>query len=177
MISANLFPLSLCADFELHAQADSPAARLALIHNPAFTPHAGVALDELEEVMGPAGRHATEHYERHTRTLPTSLGFQAGESGIVISGRVIGPFDKYAFQAADLGSLLAFELEQRIGPVVEAIASAGLPASGETDFSDLYALAGSVVQSANLPDPSAGMFAPADQTRRRLYQSLSGEHR
>lgn len=160
-----------------YSQNDSPSARLALIHNPAATLHAGVALDELEEVMGTPGQHATAHFETYRRTLPLALGLHPGHNAIVVNGRMVGPFENYAFQAADFASLLAFELEQRIKLVVEALNGLLVELPQGRELSDLYALAGSVVQRANLPDSNAGMFAAPHQGRARAYQGLSGESR
>ena len=158
-------------------QRDAPSARLTLIHNPASTPHSGIALDEFEEAIGPAGQHATAYFEQYARKLPIALGLHLGQNAIVINGRVVGPFEDYAFQAADFGLLLIVELEQRIKPVVDALAQLTSELEGGRKLSNLYALAVSVVQSANLPDSNAGMFAPADQSRRRMHETLSGEHR
>lgn len=127
--------------------------------------------------MGLAGQYATAHYEQHARSLPTALGLHPGQNGILLNGRLVGPFENYAFQAADFASLLTFELEQRIKPVVDALTSLSVTLPDGRELSDLYASAGSVVQSANLPDSNAGMFAPPDQRRARAYQGLSGDHR
>lgn len=76
--------------------------------------------------------------------LVQSFGFNKGEHGIVLNGRVssyryfpqsrqlissraqvVGPFDDDAFGAEDLKNLVQFERQKRIDPVISAVASSG----------------------------------------------------
>ncbi|BGP24642.1 killer toxin resistant protein [Rhodotorula toruloides] len=106
------------------------------------------------------------------------LGFKAGESGIVINGRVIGPLPADSFGQADFNTLLAYEMEKRIKPVVATIDST--PVLKE-DFdrlkrSHIYNVATSIVGAAHLPDPAAGIFGNGPVERRRDHLGLAANH-
>lgn len=150
---------------------------MALVHNPASGEHAGVSLDELEEVIGDPGQHAAAHYGVYGRAFASAFNLQPGANALVVNGRLVGPFENYAFQSADLASLVGFELEHRVLPVVQALFASPVTLVEDSVTADLYALACSVVQSANLPDPNAGMFAPAAVERSRECLGLAGKFR
>ncbi|GAA5989455.1 hypothetical protein JCM10908_000480 [Rhodotorula pacifica] len=106
------------------------------------------------------------------------FGFEEGESGLVLNGRVVGPFPPSHFATADLRTLLSLELDKRILPVVAATNASSLDFSEEdqTFASQFYMLATSVVGAAHLVDPAAGMFATTSTERRRDYQRLRSNH-
>ncbi|GAA5969938.1 hypothetical protein JCM3765_000374 [Sporobolomyces pararoseus] len=110
--------------------------------------------------------------------LVHKLGFSPGENGIVINGRVVGPFPDSSFGLPDLRTLLSYELEKRIAPVVNAFEHSGFDMSKleRSERSKVYNLASSVVQQAYLPDPAAGLFGGSSTARRRDYLSLEGNH-
>ncbi|GAA5851194.1 hypothetical protein JCM8547_004161 [Rhodosporidiobolus lusitaniae] len=106
------------------------------------------------------------------------LGFQPGESGLVINGRVIGPLPEGSFELADFQALVDYELEKRVENVAEAVYNTSLPFERLTRFeqSHLINIASSVVGTASLPDPSSGIFGAGSTERRRDYLSLLGNH-
>ncbi|GAA6015304.1 hypothetical protein JCM10207_008942 [Rhodosporidiobolus poonsookiae] len=106
------------------------------------------------------------------------LGFQAGENGLVINGRVIGPFADGAFELGDLRSLLDYELEKRIDSVVTAVNSTSLDLDLLTRSarSHMVNIASSIVGVASLPDPAAGAFGPGAAERRRDYLGMAGNN-
>ncbi|GAA6009058.1 hypothetical protein JCM11491_005730 [Sporobolomyces phaffii] len=106
------------------------------------------------------------------------LGFEPGQNGIIINGRVIGPFPDGSFGLADLRALLSYELDKRIAPVVAAVKQAGFDVSEleRSQQSKIYNLASSIVQQAYLPDPTIGLFGGASTERRRDYMGLEGDY-
>ncbi|GAA6062062.1 hypothetical protein JCM10212_003560 [Sporobolomyces blumeae] len=122
--------------------------------------------------------HDAQFFWEELQWLVFKLGFQPGQNGIVINGRVVGPFPDDAFGIEDLETLLVYELEKRISPVVSAIGKTGfditsLPSSQQ---SKIYNLASSIVQQAYLPDPAAGLFGDASTQRRQDYRSLDSNY-
>ncbi|KAG0659060.1 hypothetical protein C6P46_005356 [Rhodotorula mucilaginosa] len=106
------------------------------------------------------------------------FGFAAGESGLVLNGRVIGPFRPTQFPTPDLQTLLTLELEKRILPVVAAVNATSLDSTAHDahDLSQFYMLATSVVGAAHIADPAAGLFATSSTERRRDYLRLHASH-
>ncbi|GAA5899753.1 Kre5p [Sporobolomyces salmoneus] len=110
--------------------------------------------------------------------LGFKLGFQPGQTGIVINGRVVGPFPEESFALPDLQALVSYELEKRINPLVAAIKNTDFDISKlkRSQQSKIYNLASSIVQQAYLPDPTTGLFGGAPTERRRDYMCLEGNH-
>ncbi|KWU41782.1 hypothetical protein RHOSPDRAFT_22376 [Rhodotorula sp. JG-1b] len=102
------------------------------------------------------------------------FGFAAGESGLVLNGRVVGPFRPTQFPTPDLQTLLTLELEKRILPVVAGANATSLDPTAHDahDLSQFYMFATSVVGAAHVADPSAGLFATSSTERRRDYLRL-----
>ncbi|GAA5851766.1 hypothetical protein JCM9279_004400 [Rhodotorula babjevae] len=110
--------------------------------------------------------------------LVAKLGFGPGENGIVINGRVVGPFPDGAFGLPDLRTLFAHELEKRIEPIVTAFNSTvfDLMHASRSTISHAYNLATSIVGAAHLPDPAQGMFGGGPVERSRSYDALLSHH-
>ncbi|BGP48159.1 killer toxin resistant protein [Rhodotorula kratochvilovae] len=108
----------------------------------------------------------------------SKLGFSPGENGIVVNGRVIGPFPDGAFGLPDFRTLLTHELEKRIEPVVAAFNSTVLERinSDRAHISHLYNIATSIIGFAHLPDPAKGLFGGGPVERTREYNALLSNH-
>ncbi|KAG8877951.1 hypothetical protein FRB98_006435 [Tulasnella sp. 332] len=63
-------------------------------------------------------------FEENGKRIARKLGFAPGDLGIVMNGRVIGPFGKDAFTAEDFLTLASYELGKRVLPVHMALESA-----------------------------------------------------
>ncbi|GAA5951905.1 hypothetical protein JCM21900_004180 [Sporobolomyces salmonicolor] len=131
----------------------------------------------LKGVEGKQAGEASLFWEE-LQWLSHQLGFQPGQNGIVINGRVVGPFPDGAFGLADLRALLSYELEKRIYPVVAAIQGTDFDMSllERSHQSHLFNLASSIVQEAYLPDSAASIFGTGAVERRRDYVALHGNH-
>ncbi|GAA6027206.1 hypothetical protein JCM8097_002483 [Rhodosporidiobolus ruineniae] len=110
--------------------------------------------------------------------LRYKLGYQPGQNGVVMNGRIVGPFPDGAFELPDLQSLLDYELDKRIDSVVAAVNGTSLPLEllERSQLSHLIEVASSIVGLASLPDPAAGMFGGGPAERRRDYMHLTGNH-
>ncbi|GAA5977891.1 hypothetical protein JCM11641_006101, partial [Rhodosporidiobolus odoratus] len=130
--------------------------------------------------QGVTGKTAAEAemFWEELRFFGYKLGFQSGESGVVINGRVIGPIPDGAFDFADLRTLLSYELDKRIDNVVTAVNATSLDLDLLTrqQRSHLINVASSIVGVASLPDPTQGIFGGIPAERRRDYLALAGNH-
>ncbi|GAA5885662.1 hypothetical protein JCM6882_007517 [Rhodosporidiobolus microsporus] len=129
---------------------------------------------------GANGMHApnAELWWEEMQWLGHQLGFKPGENGIVVNGRVIGPFPDDAFELPDLQDLLDYELDKRINAVAAAVNRTSLDFALLTrqQQSHIINLASSIVGVASLPDPTQGLFGGGPTERRRDYLRLTANH-
>jgi UDP-glucose:glycoprotein glucosyltransferase len=75
-------------------------------------------------LKGSVGTNAKRSLDYWTKAknLVAKFGLKPGESGMVINGRVVGPFEPTAFVSpADFTGIKSYELEKRILPVMKAL--------------------------------------------------------
>ena len=93
--------------------------------------------------------------------------------------QVVGPFPRGDVVADDLKGLAALELKKRTQPVIDAL-KVVYPTVELTDrdtYSNLIAMATSVVSTIQLPDPDQSALTNAQpRLRRRGYLFLDGDH-
>ncbi|KAG8880608.1 hypothetical protein FRB97_000656 [Tulasnella sp. 331] len=113
-------------------------------------------------------------FEENGKRIARKLGFAPGDLGIVMNGRVIGPFGKDAFTAEDFLTLASYELGKRVLPVHMALESAFKADSKEASIPDrMLAEVSSVVSADQTPAP--GMEGDP-RPRSRPYEVLKSEH-
>ncbi|KAG9126087.1 hypothetical protein FRC07_004930 [Ceratobasidium sp. 392] len=109
--------------------------------------------------------------------LAKTVGLKAGERGLIINGRFIGPLRGSDFVAADFEALASYEASKRVLPVVTALESVNEDITGlsRSAFSDLVARVSSITSAVLVPDPSEeGLFQSKSLVRQRIYHDLIG---
>ncbi|EJD40203.1 hypothetical protein AURDEDRAFT_70440 [Auricularia subglabra TFB-10046 SS5] len=127
-----------------------------------------------------AERTAFGRYHVATRLISRELGIEAGQHGILVNGRVVGPVQPGDFSSADFVTLVKYEISKRIKPVVDALLAV-VPelADGEKHaWADSVAFASSIISAIQIPDPtSVGLFQQQPMPRQRVYRThLQGNH-
>ncbi|KAI5475335.1 UDP-glucose:glycoprotein glucosyltransferase [Pseudohyphozyma bogoriensis] len=119
-----------------------------------------------------------EQYWSGLRSVVDAFGFKEGEKGLVINGRVFGPFGEGEFEGIEVVKMaLQYELVKRIEPTLNAIKSTdfNLESLSLSEKADFYAFATSTLTSATLPDPNA-VFGPPAGPREQDYRELDGKY-
>lgn len=55
------------------------------------------------------------------KKLAEKIGFKAGDLGIIVNGRVVGPLPPSSFTASDFHTLASYEKNKRVAPIEEAL--------------------------------------------------------
>lgn len=147
---------------------------IVLIHNPADnnpTPDSSVRLYQLsendrdldvttvvsvfdsEEILTADLIAGAEQYWDAAKSFIEGLGLRAGQNGLLINGRMIGPIFP-AFGVEDFDQLLLYERSKRFGPVSKAISDLDLSSKihAPTDFAKVSALVARAVKAEQTPE-------------------------
>lgn len=93
--------------------------------------------------------------------------------------QIVGPFSRSDIAADDLKDLADFELKKRAQPVIDALKSVypDVELVDRDTYSDVVAMATSVISTIQLPDPDQSALTNAQpRFRRRGYLLLNGNH-
>ncbi|KDE08402.1 hypothetical protein MVLG_01438 [Microbotryum lychnidis-dioicae p1A1 Lamole] len=106
------------------------------------------------------------------------FGFERGQSGVVVNGRVVGPLKKDDMTIEDLNNLVSYEREERIDAVVETLRNVDLDLQSldRSSWAHMVALATSVIVQAYEVDPSGGLAGEDSIERSRDYLEFQAEH-
>ncbi|QDS71787.1 hypothetical protein FKW77_009373 [Venturia effusa] len=114
----------------------------------------------------------TEFWPVETEQLAQALGFEHGQSGLIINGRKIGPIPAdVAFTRDDFTTLYDFELKKRIAPASAALAKLEYQDKIRTVL-DAAALC-SLLAVSTVSDMPEGIFELPPPLRTRLYDEWS----
>ncbi|KAK4698563.1 UDP-glucose:glycoprotein glucosyltransferase, partial [Phenoliferia sp. Uapishka_3] len=165
----DILPKEFVGWLEMNVGTTAPEVNAYDVENP-LMPSAidGATWEELQK---------SEEYWKRLRPLVKAFGLKPGESGLVVNGRIVGPFEDDAFGLEDIDALVEYELVKRINPVVKSIEAAGFDPSTipRTDLPRLFMLTTSVVSEAYLPDTTAGLFATGTAERQQDFRQLEFE--
>ncbi|CDH57110.1 udp-glucose:glycoprotein glucosyltransferase [Lichtheimia corymbifera JMRC:FSU:9682] len=115
---------------------------------------------------------ANEAVHRQSRVLE-GLGLSDGFQGIVINGRVIGPFEEsVTFTKEDFGSLLRFENDKRIQPVHAAVQNMTF----DRPIADILTIVATLIELDKGSVKQDAFESPRPTIRERPYQELQGNH-
>lgn len=174
--------------------------QLVIIHNPAnpdtvnsksaklfdvLSRKKELSIDDIEWVLDPKAKPRNIDPEQPhemadtfwSRMLPLviSLGFNPGQSGVVLNGRQVGPIpDNIIFSSGDFTQLLAYERTKRITPVNTAITSLNL--EEKIDSALVAARVSSLVALSSISDIPEGIFDTASTVRMNAFQSWKDEY-
>jgi UDP-glucose:glycoprotein glucosyltransferase len=182
----------------LEARSGEPGVELVLLHNPKESrPSSGLSfllydlikkgedieveklldvingVDSTQPTQAMAQRAAD--YWSATQRLADAVGLEHGASGIVLSGRFVGPIkDAAAFAKEDFDQLLKFERQKRINHVVSAIKDLSLESKVNNSLS--LAKATSLVARAHISDLPEGIFETTPLIRIDKFNLWNSTH-
>lgn len=104
-----------------------------------------------------------------------AAGLTAGQKGLVLNGRVVGPVDESAnISFDDLEALLAYERKQRLAPAAHAIKSMGLQNKASTPLS--FARISNLIALSMVSDIPEGIFEAAPTIRTGMFDKWNSSH-
>ncbi|GAA5830729.1 hypothetical protein JCM11251_001055 [Rhodosporidiobolus azoricus] len=170
---AEILPIEILNWIDLEISGEGPRPRQGGDWSDENPLKAVLATGASEELAAKA-----ELWWEEMQWLVHQLGFKPGENGIVINGRVVGPFPDDAFELPDLQDLLDYELDKRINAAAVAVNSTSIDFTyiDRHQQSHLINLASSIVGVASLPDTTQGLFGAGPAERRRDYLRLTSNH-
>ncbi|KAI9799196.1 MAG: hypothetical protein M1825_004839 [Sarcosagium campestre] len=152
----------------------SGGLEIMLLHNPnEGRPLSMEFLDRLKEDSKIVNQYVLTLQDEHhpfqdskhaTNRLVLSLGLRSGELGIVVGGRLCGPFDaSVKFSKEDLQQLIGYEDSRRLKPVFQAMTALGL--SEKIDQPLTLARLSAAVAISLLPEAAEGIFEATPPVR------------
>ena len=131
------------------------------------------SIQALEASSEPAGETSGNWPE--TEPLLRSLGFQPGESGLVINGRKLGPIsENVSFGPIDFQTLQEFEQKKRIGPATTALR--GLELAGKLTTTFDAAKLCSLLAVSTVSDLPEGIFDVPPPIRSNFFNQWNSTH-
>ncbi|OCK76563.1 glycosyltransferase family 24 protein [Lepidopterella palustris CBS 459.81] len=167
---------------------------IVFIHNPGSTPQASdvaerlfqfseksivLKVDDLYKILSESSSSDTDEksmtYWSKKQAIVESLGLKPGETGLILSGRLVGPIPEgQPFDKADLESLLAYETKKRIQPATTAIQALELSEKIDSPLSS--AKITSLVAISTISDVPEGIFESASTLRSSIFNRWNSSH-
>ncbi|KAK4979400.1 killer toxin resistant protein [Elasticomyces elasticus] len=114
-------------------------------------------------------------YWRSAEALVGDLGLQAGQSSLVLNGRLVGPISpSTSFVTEDFESLLAFERKKRLAPASAAIRD--LHASKLARTPKDFAVVSNLIALSTISDVPEGIFESAPTVRMAVFNQWNSSH-
>ncbi|KAL8659141.1 MAG: hypothetical protein Q9226_000605 [Calogaya cf. arnoldii] len=124
---------------------------------------------------GEEDMEASEAFWRSAQPLLDAVGLQAGESGVVLSGRVLAPIPAgTSFTKDEFTQLLMFERSKRLKPALAALQSAGFQHRIESPLTG--AILSSVIALSTTSDLPEGIFESAPPLRTAQFEQWTSDH-
>ena len=122
------------------------------------------------EVMG-----MSEAFWEFTQSLTESLGFQPGEAGLILNGRIVGPIPKSDnFTSGDFEQLLKYENAKRLRPANTAVSALGFDERVKTPLD--AAILSSLIALSMGSDVPEGIFESASNLRMAQFGEWQSEY-
>ena len=110
-----------------------------------------------------------------TKLVTESLGFGAGESGLVLNGRIVGPIPPANnFTSTDFEQLLKYEKARRLAPAQTAVAALGLEDRVKSPLK--AAIVSSLIARSTTSDIPEGIFESAPSLRMAQFNEWQSDH-
>ena len=107
--------------------------------------------------------------------LARSLGLQAGQQGLVLNGRLVGPIpESTSFTAGDLNQLLEFERMKRLSPANTALAALNLEDRLSSPLD--AAKVSSLIALSAISDVPEGIFESSSSLRMNSFRTWEGDY-
>ena len=138
---------------------------------PAITEHS-----QCSSAVNPEEPHQmAEAFWEALQPFAASLGFQPGQKGVVLNGRVVGPIPaSTGFTSGDFVQLLEFERSKRITPANTALAALSLEDRVETPLA--AAKVSSLIALSTVSDVPDGIFDSASPGRIDTFANWHGNY-
>ena len=148
--------------------------------------------DKMKKIMTLKGFERTEHtssdpkfpaevmgmsdaFWDYLQPFVQSTGLKAGQAGILLSGRVVGPIPKdIDFTTDDMKQLLQFERSKRLDPAGSAIAALGFEERIKTPLG--AAIVSSIVALSTVSDIPEGIFESAPGLRMSQFNDWASKY-
>ncbi|KAL8779909.1 MAG: hypothetical protein Q9213_006731, partial [Squamulea squamosa] len=118
---------------------------------------------------------AAEAFWRSTQPLVNAVGFQPGENGVVLNGRVLGPIPGGTnFTKDEFTQLINFERSKRLKPAMVALQGLGFESRVESPRTG--AIISSVIALSTISDLPEGIFESAPPLRMAQFEQWASEH-
>ncbi|KAA6411432.1 MAG: glycosyltransferase family 24 [Lasallia pustulata] len=135
-------------------------------------------LDDSDNPMGVPGMDISgmaAAYWEAMQALSRSIGLEAGEQGLVLNGRFIGPIPRSAgFSSADYRQLLEYERSKRLAPANTALAALGLEERIDSPLS--AAILSSLIALSTVSDVPEGIFETGPTLRMNRHAQWNASH-
>jgi len=116
-----------------------------------------------------------EAFWESLQPFAAALGFQPGQKGVVLNGRVVGAIPApISFTSGDFTQLLEFERSKRIAPANTALAALSLEDRLESPLA--AAKVSSLIALSTVSDVPEGIFDSASPGRVNTFASWNGKH-
>ena len=123
----------------------------------------------------PEATGMSEAFWDFTRPFAQTLDLQPGESGVILSGRMVGPLPKTIhFTPSDFKQLLQFERSKRLDPAGVAVAALGFEERVKSPLA--AAVLTSLVALSTVSDIPEGIFESAPGLRMSQFNDWASEH-
>ncbi|KAI9676859.1 MAG: hypothetical protein M1817_006698 [Caeruleum heppii] len=162
----------------IHVRKEDPGLHIVLLPNPKNHATSDTSADkadseeheQLGQMMDDAIRRLTPEERLYARLTAESLGFSAGQSGLIVNGRVVGPLPEASrLRRDDISMLLGYERMKRSRPVMSALTMMG----SADKIEDVTMVAGlsSLLALSSVSDTPEGIFdsPPAVRTNNFEY--------
>lgn len=117
---------------------------------------------------------ARSYWESTTAFLQTA-GFQPGESGVVLNGRIVGPVPAAMnFEIEDFETLFAYERRKRLMPAAAAIKDLGLAEKINSPLT--FARSSNLIALSSSSDVPEGVFEATPPARTNIHTKWASEH-
>ena len=176
-----------------------PEIELVLAHNPVGSAESGTysiisrhakegkefnweSLASLAQAVQDAGKNHDEgdsgdaaQLQGHTQALASSFGIQAGQNGVVLNGRLLGPIPSgTSLTAEDLEQLLSYERAKRIYVADDALEALGQASKRDSPLE--AAEISSLLALSTVSDVPEGIFDGPPPVRTAVFERWQSEH-
>ena len=118
---------------------------------------------------------AAEEFWRSAQPLVNELGLRAGESGLILNGRLVGPIPRSAnFTLDELNQLMSYERSRRLTPAMTALQ--GLGFEDRVDSPMTGAIISSVIALSTTSDIPEGIVESAPTLRMSQFDQWDSAH-
>ena len=132
-------------------------------------------LSQLKEQYTNDARQNAKDWWQSFKPLVAYLGFEPGQSAIILNGRVVGPLpETISFDSSDFKQLLKFESTKRLDPTDAVLTDLSLTKQIVT--SEQGSILVSAIALSTVSDVPEGIFESAPGLRMEKFKAWDGQH-